>query len=37
VDRNPHSASFHLILNEIPTLLLIAIVVLAAMKPIHIP
>jgi protoporphyrinogen IX oxidase len=37
VDRNQHSARFYRILNEIPTLLLIAIVVLAVVKPIHIP
>ena len=37
VDCNPHSARFYRILNEIPTLLLIAIVILAVVKPNHIP
>jgi protoporphyrinogen IX oxidase len=32
-DRNVHSAKFYRILNEIPTLLLIGIVVLAIVKP----
>jgi protoporphyrinogen IX oxidase len=32
-DRNIHSAKFYRILNEIPTLLLICIVVLAIVKP----
>jgi len=32
-DRNPHSAKFYRIVNEIPTVLMIAIVVLATVKP----
>ncbi len=32
-DRNRHSAKFYRIANEIPTILLIAIVVLAVVKP----
>lgn len=32
-DRNPRSAKFYRIANEIPTLLLIAIVILATVKP----
>ena len=32
-DRNPHSAKFYRIANEIPTLLLIVIVILATVKP----
>jgi len=32
-DRNRHSAKFFRVVNEIPTLLLIAIVVLAVVKP----
>lgn len=32
-DRNPHSAKFYRIVNEIPTLLLIAIVILVVVKP----
>jgi protoporphyrinogen IX oxidase len=32
-DRNVHSAKFYRILNEIPTLLLIGVVVLAIVKP----
>ena len=32
-DRNRHSAKFYRILNEIPTLLLVAIVILAVVKP----
>jgi putative membrane protein len=32
-DRVPHSARFFRILNEVPTLLLIAIVILAVVKP----
>jgi putative membrane protein len=33
LDRNQHSQKFYRIVNEIPTLLLIAIVVLATVKP----
>jgi len=36
-DRNRHSAKFYRVLNEIPTLLLVAIVILAVLKPDHIP
>jgi len=32
-DRNPRSAKFYRIANEIPTLILIAIVILAVVKP----
>ena len=32
-DRNRHAAKFYRILNEIPTLLLIGIVILAVVKP----
>ncbi len=32
-DRNSHSAKFYRLVNEIPTLLLIAIVILAVVKP----
>ena len=32
-DRNHHSQAFYRIMNEIPTLLLIAIVILAVVKP----
>ena len=32
-DRNPRSQKFYRIANEIPTLLLIAIVILATVKP----
>lgn len=32
-DRNPHSQKFFRIANEIPTLLMIAIVILAVVKP----
>ncbi len=32
-DRNRHSQKFYRILNEVPTLLLIAIVILAVVKP----
>ena len=32
-DRNPHSAKFYRIANEIPTVILIAIVILATVKP----
>jgi putative membrane protein len=32
-DANPHSAKFYRIINEIPTVLLIAIVILAVVKP----
>jgi putative membrane protein len=35
-DRNQHAPKFYRILNEIPTLLLIAIVILAVVKPGHI-
>lgn len=33
LDRNRHSDKFYRIINEIPTLLMIAIVLLAALKP----
>jgi putative membrane protein len=33
IDRNPHTAKFYRIVNEIPTILMILIVVLAAVKP----
>jgi putative membrane protein len=33
VDRNRHSQKFYRIANEIPTILLIAIVILATVKP----
>jgi protoporphyrinogen IX oxidase len=36
-DNNRHSAKFYRVLNEIPTLLLIAIIILAVLKPDHIP
>jgi putative membrane protein len=32
-DRNPHSQKFYRAINEIPTFLLIIIVVLAVVKP----
>jgi len=32
-DRNPHTAKFYRIVNEIPTVLMIAIVLLATVKP----
>jgi putative membrane protein len=32
-DRNPHSQRFYRIINEIPTILMIAIVILAVVKP----
>lgn len=32
-DANPHSAKFYRIVNEVPTLLLIAIVILVIVKP----
>ena len=32
-DRNPRSPKFYRIANEIPTILLIAIVILAVVKP----
>ena len=32
-DRNPHPAKFYRIANEIPTVILIAIVILATVKP----
>jgi putative membrane protein len=32
-DRNPHSAKFYRVANEIPTVILIAIVILATVKP----
>jgi protoporphyrinogen IX oxidase len=32
-DRNPHSEKFYRILNEVPTLLMIAIVILVIVKP----
>jgi protoporphyrinogen IX oxidase len=32
-DRNPHSAKFYRVVNELPTLLMIAIVILAIVKP----
>lgn len=33
VDRNQHSATFYRIINEVPTLLMIGIVVLAVVRP----
>ena len=33
VDRNRHSPKFYRIINEIPTVLMIAIVILATVKP----
>jgi putative membrane protein len=33
VDRNPHSQKFYRIINEVPTILLIGIVILAVVKP----
>ena len=33
LDRNRHSAKFYRIVNEIPTVLLIVIVILAVVKP----
>ena len=33
VDRNQHSEKFYRVINEIPTLLMIAIVILAVVKP----
>ena len=32
-DRNPHSEKFYRIINEVPTILVIAIVILAVVKP----
>ena len=32
-DRNPHSQKFYRIINEVPTILLIGIVILAVVKP----
>ena len=32
-DRNPHTAKYFRILNEIPTVLLVLIVLLAVLKP----
>ena len=32
-DRNPHSQKFYRIVNEVPTLLMIGIVILAVVKP----
>jgi len=32
-DRNQHSAKFYRIINEVPTILMILIVVLAVVKP----
>jgi putative membrane protein len=32
-DRNRHSEKFYRIINEVPTILLIAIVILAVVKP----
>lgn len=32
-DRNPHSERFYRIINEVPTILLIAIVILVVVKP----
>lgn len=32
-DKNPHSQKFYRVVNEIPTLLMIAIVILAVVKP----
>src|SRR5262249_31182407 len=32
-DRNPHSQKFYRIINEVPTLLMIGIVILAVVKP----
>lgn len=32
-DRNPHSSKFYRVYNEIPTLLLIGIVIMAVVKP----
>ena len=32
-DRNPHSQRFYRVLNEIPTILMIGIVILAVVKP----
>jgi protoporphyrinogen IX oxidase len=32
-DRNPHSHKFYRIINEVPTVLMIAIVILAVLKP----
>jgi putative membrane protein len=33
VDRNPHSQKFYRIINEVPTILVIGIVILAVVKP----
>jgi putative membrane protein len=32
-DRNPHSQKFYRIINEVPTILMIAIVILVIVKP----
>jgi putative membrane protein len=32
-DRNPHSQKFYRIINEVPTILLIGIVILAVVRP----
>jgi protoporphyrinogen IX oxidase len=32
-DRNPHDARFYRIVNEVPTLILVAIVILVVVKP----
>jgi putative membrane protein len=33
VDQNPHSARFYRVINEVPTVLMIAIVLLVVLKP----
>ena len=32
-DRNPHAGKFYRVVNELPTLLMIGIVILAIVKP----
>jgi protoporphyrinogen IX oxidase len=33
IDQNPHSATFYRIINEVPTIIMIAIVLLVVLKP----